>query len=340
MKSLDLIKKIAPEIIDIVEKRYLILRSISYNQPIGRRALSTQLGIKERAVRDEIDILKNEELLNVDFMGMYITDEGKRLIIDLHEIYSSLKGIPELENSLEKLLGIKKVIVAPGDSLEDRMVLKDMGKITSKLIKNSINPRDIIGITGGSTMATVAEETILDNKSRDIIVIPARGGLGRYVNTQSNSIAAKLAEKLGGAYRLLYVPDGLEEEALEIMLKNEEIKESIDMINNMNTLIFGIGRADTMAQRRNLSIEKIQRLLSEGAVAEAFGHYFDIKGKEIWEYKTIGLSLDKYKKLDNVIGVAGGEEKAQAIIAISTLNNNMTLITDEAAAKKMLEIVY
>ncbi len=68
------------------------------------------------------------------------------------------------------------------------------------------------------------------------------------------------------------------------------------MINNMNTLIFGIGRADTMAQRRNLSIEKIQRLLSEGAVAEAFGHYFDIKGKEIWEYKTIGLSLDKYKK--------------------------------------------
>ncbi len=68
-------------------------------------------------------------------------------------------------------------------------------------------------------MATVAEETILDNKSRDIIVIPARGGLGRDVNTQSNSIAAKLAEKLGGAYRLLYVPDGLEEEALEIMLK-------------------------------------------------------------------------------------------------------------------------
>ncbi len=91
-----------------MKKRYLILRSISYNQPIGRRALSTQLGIKERAVRDEIDILKNEELLNVDFMGMYITDEGKRLIIDLHEIYSSLKGIPELENSLEKLLGIKK----------------------------------------------------------------------------------------------------------------------------------------------------------------------------------------------------------------------------------------
>lgn len=340
MKSLDLIKQIAPEIIDIVEKRYLILRSISYNQPIGRRALSTQLGIKERAVRDEVDILKDKELLNVDFMGMYITNEGKRLIIDLHEIYSSLKGIPKLEKSLKELLGIKKVIVTPGNSLEDRMVLKDMGKITSKLVKEIINPGDIVGITGGSTMATVADEAISDNKFRDIIVIPARGGLGRDVNTQSNSIAAKLAEKLGGTYRLLYVPDGLEEEALEIMLKNEEIKESIDMINNMDTLIFGIGRADTMAQRRNLPKDKIEILLNEGAVAEAFGHYFDIKGKEIWEYKTIGLSLNKYKKLNNVIGVAGGEEKAQAIIAISTLNNNMTLITDEAAAKKMLEIVY
>lgn len=340
MDILDLIKYISPEIIDIIETRYLILRSIAYNQPIGRRALSTSLGMKERKVRDEVNILKDLGLLNIDFKGMYITDDGQKIISDLNGIYGDLKGIPKLEKSLCEFLKIKKVIIIPGNSSENNMVLKDMGRTTSKILKEIIEPKDIVGITGGNTMAAVAEEAIQDNKSRDIVVIPARGGLGKDVKTQSNSIAAELAEKLGGSYRLLYVPDGLEEEALEIMLKNEEIKESIDLINNMNTLVFGIGRADTMAKRRNLSQERIDSLTKNGAVAEAFGHYFDIKGREVWEYKTIGLSLEKYKALDNVIGVAGGKDKAQAIIAISTLNSNMTLVTDESAARKILETVY
>lgn len=339
MEALDLIKKITPEIIEIIERRYLILRSISYNQPIGRRGLSSELGYKERTIRDEVSILKNLGLLNIDIMGMNITEEGKKLLESLHLVYSNLKGIPKLEEKLEELLNIKKIIIVPGNSVENSMVLKDMGKITSKVLKENINPKDIIGITGGSTMAAVANEVMPDKKSRDIVVIPARGGLGRDVETQSNSIAAKLGQQLGGSYRLLYVPDGLEEDALELILKNEEIKEAMELINNMNTLLFGIGRADIMAERRNLPHSRIEELTKKGAVAEALGHYFDIEGKEIWEFKTVGLSLEKFKELDNVIGVAGGEEKAEAIVAVSTLNKNMTLITDEAAGRKILELL-
>lgn len=340
IEILELIKKIAPEITDTIEKRYLILGSISYNQPIGRRALSNELGIKERTIRDEVGILKSQGLLNIDLMGMHITEEGIRVLDELHSIYSNLKGIPKLQEQLRNILGIKEIIIIPGNSTENRMILKEMGNVTSRRLKGLINHKDIIGITGGNTMASVANEIQPDNKSKDIIVIPARGGLGADVETQSNSIAAKLAQGLGGSYRLLYVPDGLEEETLELMLKNEEIKESIDMINNMNILVFGIGRGDVMAKRRKLSEEKIEELRSSGVVSEAFGHYFDIKGKEIWEYKTVGLSLEKFKALDNVIGVAGGEEKAQAIISISSLKKNMILVTDESAAKKILEIVY
>lgn len=339
MDSLELIKNIAPEIIDIIEKRYLILRSVFYNEPIGRRSLSVDLGFKERTIRDEANILKQQGLLNIELMGMYITEDGKELLESLHLVYSKLKGLPQLEEKLSKALGIKKVIILPGSSAENSMVLRDMGKITSKVLREITNPKDIIGITGGSTMAVVAEETIQEKKARDITVIPARGGLGREVENQSNSIAAKLGQRLGGSYRLLYVPDGLEEEALGLILKNEEVKESMEMINNMNTLLLGIGRADIMAQRRNLSEKRIEELTREGAVAEALGHYFDIEGREVWEYKTVGLSLDKFKELENVIGVAGGEDKAEAIIAVSTLNKNMTLVIDEAAANKIFKIV-
>jgi len=339
LEILSLIELIAPETINLLETRYIILRTIFYNQPIGRRSLSDILGFKERAVRDQVNFLRNQGLLKIDIMGMYITDEGIKTLESLHPVYNHIKGIPELEVKLKKLLKIKEVYILPGNSRDSGMVLRDMGKITSKIIKNTIKNGDIVGITGGSTMAAVAEEFIPDKNKRDVIFIPARGGLGRNVETQANSIAATLAKKLGATYRLLFVPDGLEKEALEYILKNEDIKESLNLIDNMNVLIFGIGRADTMAERRNLPEARVRELIKNGAVAEAFGHYFDIKGNEIWEYKTVGLSLNKFKSLKKVIAVAGGEEKAEAIISISTLNENMILITDESAARKIIEIV-
>lgn len=338
MQNIEYIKKIVPEVSQIIEKRYNILKFISYNQPIGRRILATKLSLKERDVRDQIEILRKQSLLEVDNMGMNITQAGKKSLKDLNNIYNYIKGIPQLEEELRQALNIENVIIVPENSTESNIIIKEMGNITFERLKDNLKNGDIIGITGGSTMAKVAEMGLSDNIKRDIVVVPARGGLGKDLNTQSNSIAAKLAEALGGSYRLLYIPDNLEEEAMEQMLKNKEINELVNLIENMNTLLFGIGRADTMAKRRNLSQKKIDSLLDKGSVAEAFGHFFNIEGKEIWEYKTIGLSLKRFKSLGKLIGVAGGEEKAEAIMAISSLNANMTLVTDESCAKRILKI--
>ena len=56
--NLELLKRITPEMIILLEKRYNILRAVKYHQPIGRRLLSERLKIGERIVRSEVDILK------------------------------------------------------------------------------------------------------------------------------------------------------------------------------------------------------------------------------------------------------------------------------------------
>lgn len=302
--------------------------------------MATSLGISERIIRNEVNLLRDQGLLNIEIMGMNVRDEGKNLLHELNHIYKGIKGILGLQKDLEKALGLKQAIIIPGDSFENSAILGEMGKVTSNTIKSLVHPKDIIGITGGSTMARVAEEmTTLSHDKSDILVIPARGGLGEEIETQSNAIAAKIGKKLGGSYRLLNVPDTLEAEALDIIIKNDEIKSSINLINRINLLVFGIGRADNMAHRRNLPKDRIDKILSQGSVAEAFGHYFDIKGKEVWEYKTIGLSLDKFKEISNVIGVAGGAEKAEAIMAITSLRKDIIIVTDESAARRILELV-
>lgn len=315
------------------------MRTIYYHQPIGRRALANELDFGERIVRNEVNLLKKQELLEIQLNGMYLTENGKNLINNLYDLNNKLKGIIELQEKLETTLGIKKMIIVPGNSTESESTLKEMGKITSRNIIDKIQPNDIVGITGGSTMANVADQMQKLDKALDVLVIPARGGIGSDLETQANAIAAKIAHKLGVKYKLLNIPDSLGKEALEVVMKNDEIKESVDAVNNINILVFGIGRADTMANRRKLPIEKIDSLLDSGAVAEAFGHYFDINGNEIWEYETIGISIDKYKNTRDVFGVAGGAEKAEAIIAISSLRKDITIITDESAAKKILELI-
>lgn len=339
LELLNLIRKLSPESIIQIERRYEILRTINYRQPIGRRALASELDMGERTIRNEIENLKTLGLLNNNNMGMYVTDEGSRLINDLDDFYKNLKGIPELTKRLNQILKLKKIIVVPGNSSKDELVLKDMGKAASIYLIKILKNDDIIGVTGGSTMASVSESIYSGFKFPNVTIIPARGGLGIDLNTQANSIAAKLGEGLGARYRLLYIPDSLSEDALTAVLKNQEIKESIEFINDMGVLLFGIGRADIMAKRRNLSKERINSLLRDGAVAEAFGHYFDLEGNEVWEYKTVGITLENYKKIGEVIGVAGGEDKAEAIIAVSSLRKDITLIIDEAVGNKIINIL-
>lgn len=338
---LDLIKiqqKIVPETLKLLETRYYILRAIYYNQPIGRRGLAYKLNMGERSIRTEVNILKNQGLLTIDTLGMYITKDGKEIIDNLSGVIYKLKGITELEEKLEKLLNVDEVIIVPGNSDDDSLVLKDMGKNTAIYLRKLIKDNNIIGITGGSTMAQVAEEMPEGKVGNNITITPARGGLGMDVETQSNSIAAKLAQKLQGSYHLLHMPDNIDKKTLDMVLSMETIRGVLDLIDNMDILVFGMGRADIMAKRRQLPQERIDKLIKAGAVAEAFGHYFDINGKEIWESPTIGISLERFKNIPMVVGVAGGEKKAEAIISIVSIRKNMTIITDEGAARKIIEL--
>lgn len=339
MDLIEIQKKIVPEITYLMEKRYDILKYVYFNQPIGRRTLSSQLGISERTVRTEVNTLKDSGLLNIETMGMYITEEGKEVIRSLEDTMTKIKGLSNLEMELSSLLGIKEVIILPSDSNENELVIKDMGKRAASYLRDCIETNMIIGITGGTTMASVADEMPSRIVKENITITPARGGLGKNLELQSNSIAAKLASKIGARYKLLHVPDNLDEESLKTVLKIPVIKDVIDTIDNMDILVLGIGRADKMAERRSLSCEKIKSLSEQGAVSEAFGHYFDIDGKEIWESPTVGLSIDSFKKIPLVIAVAGGKEKAEAIKSVMTLRNDTILITDEGAAKEIIRLV-
>ncbi len=128
-----------------------------------------------------------------------------------------------------------------------------------------------------------------------------------------------------------------EKELYNSLIEHPEIKEVVSYMNNIDTFLFGIGRSDVMAKRRNFSEEKIAELGKKGAVAEAFGYYFDKNGEIIECTNTVGITYEKYMQLSNIVGIASGEQKSDAIISISKLNPNLVLVIDEELANRVLE---
>lgn len=332
-------KKIVPELVEVLEKRYNVLRTIYYNQPIGRRILANQLNLGERIVRTEINFLNAQGLIDINTAGMSTTKQGEEIVNELKEFVHELKGLSEIEEQLKVLLNVKKVIIVPGDVEENSTILKDLGKACSNYLKDLIKDNNVIAITGGGTIKAVVEEFPKINNLSNVLVLPARGGMGRKVETQANTLAATLAKKLNGSYKMLHIPENLSLELLDTLSKEKDIKEVIDNIQKADILIYGIGNAIHMAHKRAISEEHIERLQKLGAVGEAFGCYFDKDGCLIEETNNLGIQIFKARKSITHIAVAGGKNKVESIISTELNDENGVLVTDEAAARRMFEML-
>jgi central glycolytic genes regulator len=172
----------------------------------------------------------------------------------------------------------------------------------------------------------------------DVTVIPGRGGLGEKVEIQANTIASKIAKKLGGNYKLLHIPEDITRESLAMITNEPSVKKTLDQLQQSNILIHGIGTAEMMSARRDMDEREMQKLKDKGAIAEAFGLYFNEDGDVIYSTASVGLSMADLENIDKVIAVAGGVDKARAIISVVSPKYHDILITDEITAREIISL--
>ena len=125
---LEIQRKIVPEALVLLEKRYSILNEISLSGTIGRRMLASKMNISERIIRSEVDFLKNEGLIAIDATGMMVTPSGKVILDSLGEYISQIRGLSLMQVTLAEKLGISKVIIVATSVESSREALKELGK--------------------------------------------------------------------------------------------------------------------------------------------------------------------------------------------------------------------
>ena len=125
MDTLQMMKKIVPEEMTALVRRYRILRAIRLLQPVGRRTISLSLDFSERTVRNEIEKLHMQQLIDVSREGMKVTKEGKQILTEIEPLVKQIDGVAAFEKKLAELLGITEAYIAEGGCKGSQSIKKE-----------------------------------------------------------------------------------------------------------------------------------------------------------------------------------------------------------------------
>jgi len=161
-----------------------------------------------------------------------------------------------------------------------------------------------------------------ENKEiRNLEIITLLGGfsnMGEEVN--ASILCGKMLKLYYGKEYLLFSPAILENNKYnELFLLNDEIKQVLIKMNNLNIAFIGIGAMSSnsaLIKNKILNQNEISELKKRGAVGNICCQFYDIQGKliNLKNRKVVGITLENLKKVKSVIALAGGAKKVPAIL--------------------------
>lgn len=338
---LSMIKIIMPELEELLEQRLQILHQLKQlDSRIGRKRLSEKLDLTERSLRTTLDVLRQQNLVDISSKGIQITSFGLKMLTELENDFIDHRTFYHEEQQLVKLLGLDHCYIVPGDAEKDDDVYTAISKNVQDILVDILNPseRNVIAVTGGSTLARIGEDFTPDlTKEHDITFVPARGGVGGSFHIQSNSVGGVMSQQSNAKYVPLFIPESIDQKMYELLLSDTSIRRAVQMSKQANTLLLSVGTANVMAKRRDISKEQINFLIEKKAIGEAFGIFYNRDGEIILRLPRVGIQMEDLSTIPNLMTIVAGSTKAEALIAFYKMTQaHGLLICDEGLAKMVL----
>jgi DNA-binding transcriptional regulator LsrR (DeoR family) len=256
---------------------------------------------------------------------------------------------PDLEKALEQRFGLREAVVVETTAYElQPTVAREVGSGAAEYLTRIIRPDDRIVISwGGSLLGMI--NALYASKRRPSYpgasVIQGLGGLGDPNHeVHAADLTRRLAWILDAQALLLPTPAVAGTRAArQAIYADPYVKRILEMARSADLAIMGIGapRQDSilMQEGRIISWPELEDLQKRGAVGDINLRYFDAAGQPVpsgLDERTIGLSLAELRKIPQVVGVAGGAAKTQAIAGALQGKLVNVLITDHQTAAHIL----
>jgi lsr operon transcriptional repressor len=246
----------------------------------------------------------------------------------------------ELSRLLRDRFGLAEALVVPdraegtstGNRLNARLAVGGAQYLATRLPAGAA-----LGVGWGDTIAQViaADEAVLSSRQ----VVTLTGGVDVYIPALARS-RLDVADRAAGIIPAPIVASTAE---LATALSAEPtIRRVLESATRLSYAIVGIGTPSvdaTLSRLGYMSEADAREISAQGAVGDILGQFFDIDGNVLdleLHRRRIGIELEDLRRIQTVIGVAGGQSKLDAILGVLRGRYVDVLVTDESTAADLL----
>ncbi len=258
-------------------------------------------------------------------------------------IEEGVSELVELALKLETAFDLDEVIVVPASNTADQTA-KSVGLALGKFLSETISDNMTIGVGWGRTL-TSSLASFHPAHHTGIKVMSLLGGSVETHFANPVEFAWRIANTLDAECYLFPAPVFVDSAATkEILIKHCGLEPIFQMAQKLDLAIVSAGdiNTDSTSLVRNfISARENEELLKLGCVGEVMCNFLDAQGNLVahsLNERVMSIGLDTLKSAIHLVLASGGASRAQSIFAaIKNINCN-TLVTDEAAAMKLLKM--
>jgi len=292
-------------------------------------------GLTQQNIANKLNISRTK-------VSRYLTRARKECIAEI-KINYPVKDFSSLEYQIEKKYKISECIIA-GTFESSEATIEAMSGSLNNLLSRILKDGSHIGIGWGGSLREMSKYINVMEKS-DIKVIPMIGGLGKTgTGVHTNSVAKNIADRMNGISYMIHSPAVLDNrEAKEIVEKDSNVSEIMEMSSKIDTAIIGIsdlGMDSTLIKTDSFTSEDYKYLESLGVVGDVNLIFIDENGNHVpnkIDDRIVRVPIEGLKKIAHVIGVAFGKRKLKVLLGALRSQIINVLFTDEETAIEIIK---
>jgi len=274
-----------------------------------------------------------------------LTEARQEGIVEIH-VHHPLERVAILEQRLGEQFDLQEVRVLKSNSVPYSQMLRRLGALTALLLSQKITPNSILGISWGTALYEVSNMLQPIDYPEVKVVQLIGSATSRDHQVDGPGLARAFSLQFGGQYYTLAAPWLVGDKQIRDALTKElRLREVLDLIKEVDIALVGIGTVDaklsSMVRAGYLTFEEADEIQAIGAVGDVCGHHFDIEGN-LMEIPLAGYAFgtdaETLRGISLAIGVAGSTVKAPGILGALRSKLVNSLVTDDAAARAVLEI--
>ncbi|MFC5404574.1 sugar-binding transcriptional regulator [Cohnella soli] len=309
------------------EKKRLLVKvsTLYYMDGLNQQEIAARLGISRPQISRMLAAAKSEGIVQINIRNPYSEEQA-------------------YERAIAETFGIHDVIVVHVENADRQVIDLHVARAASALLESAIKDREVVGIMAGRAIAAVGSEIHFIGR-KDVQFVPMIGGFGSDGGAwHANSNARVFAERLKARHLLLNAPAVVASPtARDFFLGEAEIADVLNAARKVTLALVGIGQVSeqaTIVRSGYFSDVDLADVRKKGAVSNICTSFLNENGERISydaERRMIGLTIDEIRAIPNVVAVASGPEKVEAIVAALRGKCMDVLVTDMDTAQQILE---